>query len=464
MASGAGPLVPAPSEARDGGAAGALDYHVKYTQADRVLSVELTLAAGLGGRLEVDRAGASWVRGVAWSRGGGAFSPAKKDGATFVTGCGPAPCVVRYTYRLGEAAKAIDDVDTASDEREVVEAPPSTWLLVPSDAPQSTRARFHVETEPGVSFATGVYRSVSDPSAWEISLDDLQTSPYTVFGPLRRLDVTTPRAGLEVVVAPGALAASDAELRAWIENAARSVVGYFDGFPTPSALLVLLPGRGPWVGGGRSLAGGGATVLLRLGDTAKKHHLDEDWVLVHEMVHLGFPSVARKHTWAEEGLATYVEPIARVRAGLMSEADAWASLVQGLPNGLPKQGDKGLDRTPTWGRTYWGGALFYLLADVEIRRASQNARGLEHALRGILRAGGNNASRWPLTEALDVGDRACGVRVLRPLHARMGEAPMPVDLPALQRSLGVRVEPSGIRLDDRAELAHVRRAIMRGAP
>ena len=37
--------------------------------------------------------------------------------------------------------------------------------------------------------------------------------------------------------------------------------------------------------------------------------------MTHEMVHLAFPSVAREHHWIEEGITTYVEPIARAETG-----------------------------------------------------------------------------------------------------------------------------------------------------
>lgn len=40
--------------------------------------------------------------------------------------------------------------------------------------------------------------------------------------------------------------------------------------------------------------------------------------MTHEMVHLAFPSVPDQHHWIEEGLATYVEPIARARASEIS--------------------------------------------------------------------------------------------------------------------------------------------------
>ena len=94
--------------------------------------------------------------------------------------------------------------------------------------------------------------------------------------------------------------------------------------------------------------------------------------MTHEMVHLAFPSVPDEHHWIEEGIATYVEPIARAQVGDLSPEIVWRELVDGLPKGLPAPGDHGLDNTHTWGRTYWGGALFCLMADIEIHRRTNN--------------------------------------------------------------------------------------------
>jgi hypothetical protein len=183
-------------------------------------------------------------------------------------------------------------------------------------------------------------------------------------------------------------------------------------------------------------------------------------MMTHEMVHLAFPSVPDEHHWIEEGLATYVEPIARVRIGNMRAQNAWADVVRDLPQGLPEPGDRGLDHTPTWGRTYWGGALFCLLADVEIHRRTANANGLEDALRGILRAGGSISADWDLERALETGDRAIGVPVLQELYGQMKAAPHPVDLDQLWKQLGIERRGSTVVFHDDAPLAAVRKAIM----
>jgi hypothetical protein len=191
--------------------------------------------------------------------------------------------------------------------------------------------------------------------------------------------------------------------------------------------------------------------------------LQRDWVMTHEMVHLAFPHVSREHHWIEEGLATYVEPLARFGTGQVPAEHVWQDLVRGLPHGLPGAGDKGLDHTPTWGRTYWGGALFCLLADVEIRQRTANQRGLQDALRAIVAAGGTMAVSWPLTRALAVGDRAIGVPVLTELYERMKAIPVEVNLADLWQRLGVEARNDTVVLHENAPLATVRQAIMTAA-
>ena len=130
--------------------------------------------------------------------------------------------------------------------------------------------------------------------------------------------------------------------------------------------------------------------------------------------------------------------------------------------GEPQAGDHGLDNTHTWGRTYWGGALFSLLADVRIRQQTHNKQGLQDALRGILAAGGNITEDWEIERALAAGDKATGTTVLTDLYRQTRDLPSPVDLAALWKQLGIQRAPDGtIHFDPAAPLADVRVAITR---
>ncbi|MFT3764650.1 MAG: hypothetical protein QM820_03895 [Minicystis sp.] len=108
--------------------------------------------------------------------------------------------------------------------------------------------------------------------------------------------------------------------------------------------------------------------------------------------------------------------------------------------------------------------MFWLLGDIEIRKRTGNARSIDDALRAVSRAGGNVAERWDLDRALAIADEAAGAPTLRPLRARLGSAPVRVDLAALWRSLGVSLAGGRVVYDDGAPLAAIRKGIGARAP
>jgi hypothetical protein len=248
----------------------------------------------------------------------------------------------------------------------------------------------------------------------------------------------------------------------WIQNSARAVSKYYGTFTIKRAILRITPVDGHDVSNGYTNGWNGAIVTISLGRKATPADLAEDWQLTHEMLHLGFPNVPDRHHWLEEGIATYVEPIARCRVGLLTPERIWSDMVEGMPQGEPEAGDRGLDHTHTWGRTYWGGALFCLRADVEIRRRTGNRFGLEHALRAIREAGGTVESAWNIDRVIATGDGATGVPVLRELYDEMKAKPVKVDLPALWKELGVVQHGHTVNFDDHAPLSAIRRAITGG--
>jgi hypothetical protein len=265
---------------------------------------------------------------------------------------------------------------------------------------------------------------------------------------------------VKVEFAPGRLELPMTNVIGWVSTAAHAVTDYYGRFPVHEAHILIVPVEDrKGVLSGTSWGTRRTSTKIYLGQLTDDADLKNDWVMTHEMVHYAFPSMPREHHWIEEGIATYVEPIARLEAGEIRAAKFWGDLVEGLPYGLPGPGDQGLDHTRTWGRTYWGGAMFCLLADVQIRRATHDRYGLRDALRAIVDAGGNMETTWPLTHALEVGDRAVGVPVLMRLHSEMKAAPVAPDLRQLWGKLGVTIEGKTITFDDSAPWASVRRAI-----
>jgi hypothetical protein len=263
-------------------------------------------------------------------------------------------------------------------------------------------------------------------------------------------------AQIELQFAPGFDAGLRTEAQGWVRRCADAVAGYFGRFPLPRVELLLVPVAGDGVDSGISFAEPSPLVRIRLGRTASHERFADDWILVHEMIHLAVPRVPREQNWLHEGIATYVEAVARGRAGMVSAAEVWHSWVRRMPQGLPQDGDVGLDHTPSWGRTYWGGALFCLLADVRMREHGNPARGLQQALQGVLAAGGDFRVRWPLKRILATADAAVAQTTLTDLYEQMKDRAVDIDLDALWRDLGV----AATTLHDDAPLAAVRRAIL----
>ncbi|WP_263353415.1 hypothetical protein [Acidicapsa acidisoli] len=103
--------------------------------------------------------------------------------------------------------------------------------------------------------------------------------------------------------------------------------------------------------------------------------------------------------------------------------------------------------------------MFCLVADVEIRRATENRKGLQDALRAIVAARATINTESALPPILHIGDQATGTTVLSDLYQRWKDMPVSVDLDQLWEELGVRPRPNGIDFDDDAPLAQLRRAI-----
>jgi predicted metalloprotease with PDZ domain len=135
-----------------------------------------------------------------------------------------------------------------------------------------------------------------------------------------------------------------------------------------------------------------------------------------------------------------------------------------LPRGLPEAGDRGLDRTHTHGRIYWGGCLYWFLADIEIRKRTDGRKSLDDAIRAILDDGGDGSADWPIDRVIATGDRATGTTVLKELHDRMGDKPDKPDLDALWRDLGVVYRQGKVTFDDKAPLAAIREAMTKRTP
>ena len=245
----------------------------------------------------------------------------------------------------------------------------------------------------------------------------------------------------------------------WVKYAADAVTEYFGRFPVEHERVLVRPVEGrAGVFHGMTFGGHGASTRISAGEKTTQAQLDDDWTMTHELIHMAFPDLSGEsdaHHWMEEGMATYIEPVARAQIGRMTPERVWGDFVRDMP----QAGDQGLDGTPTWGRTYWGGAIFWLLADDRIREATHNRKGLQDAMRGILEAGGNITQDWSVERVVEVGDRATATTVLADLYREMKATAVRTDLNELWRRLGVQRKNGTATFDDGAPDAEIRKAV-----
>ncbi len=432
-------------------------YEVVASPRGQGLAIDAVFPAGTGTELSVGEGAEPFVRNVVVHEGTRKTSIRPTHDRWRIASCA-AGCRLSYVVALGEAARAHEDRGIARSHGDggAIESPPSSWLLRPLEAPPGIPFRFHVTSAPGEAFASGVFPVAGVADTYEGHSGGGFDLPYAAFGRIRRQPLAQGR--VEVALFPGPLRDEPAVI-AWIERSAKIVEAFYGRFPIPRVLVLVQPSAGKRVGFGTTMGSSGAAIEVPVGEDVTPEALREDWMLVHEMVHTALPDLSRTHHWLEEGLATYVEPLARTHAGLVTPDQMWRDWIVGMPQGQPAAGDEGLDRTRTWGRTYWGGALFCLAADVEIRERTGNRRSLVDAVRAIVAQGGNISVSWPIDKVLEVGDAATGVPVLRETYARMATHPETVDLARLWSRLGVRLERGKVIYDDTAPLAALRRAM-----
>jgi hypothetical protein len=438
-----------PSSPVTGAPRGNWSYELTASADGRELDVQATLPASAAA-LQVDDQAQSFVRDVEVREGAGWRAAGAKSSC-------PGGCVVRYRFLLGDAARAAADADIADAFGGALVSPASAWALHAGGA-RALSIRIHW-VGPG-TFLSGAppARDASD-AVFESNDVGLEDAPFSAFGSWRTRMIMVAGQTIAVGIAPSERAMDDDALAGWVRTSAEPLATYFGHLAAARPLVLVVPTEGSTLDG-ETLGGGGSSVLLRVGRSVTARDAHQSWVATHELVHANFPSFGFPHKWFEEGVATYVEPIARIRIGALSRDAMWIDLLENLPSGLPESGDQGLEKTHTWGRTYYGGALFCLTADVSIRQRTRGGKSLDDALRAIAAMGAGAAVQVDLAHALAIGDAATGTDVLQGLYRTLAAAPGTVDLAAQWRALGVSRRPDkGVAYDDGAPLAWIRRAI-----
>jgi hypothetical protein len=421
--------------------------------AEGTLNISARFLPPVSGCLTVDDAWAQYVIAPEVERPDGWHALGVR-GRCFDVPEDPGPTHIRYRFLLSAAASPNRRGD-AWERQGVLFSRPSVWLIRPAGERRGTFV-LNVTPPRSLMFAAGLE---TVDAHYQGRTDFIDRLPYSLLGPVRTRSIEKGGGRIKLALAPGDLAVSENEIASWAERAAEAVVAYMGVYPLPEVLVAVVPSGGNRVGYGSTWGYGGASIVISVGAHASRSDLLSDWELTHEMVHLTLPNLPRAQHWMEEGLATYVEPLARCRAGQLGVEEVWRENVTQLPLGLPHEGDRGLDVTQTWASTYWGGALYWFLVDLDLRERTHGRLGLADLLRGLHEEGADIRIEWGVEDLLKAAQRITGTDVLRERYRELALAPGRPDLDRIWSRLGVKLVGREVQFDDEAPGAPVRRAM-----
>jgi len=400
-------------------------------------------------RFQVERAGA-------WA----ALDPQKLEASECID-----DCKVRYVVDLAKVERSYDGVVAVGTSTFV--APTSAWLAHPSPMPHGSfditidgnRDAPHGAFESAV-FATGLRRTSDDASRFVLPTNDFAEGSFAAFGNLRHRSIDAALSSIEIVVVGDAtLTLSDDEIATWVREDAECVARLYQHFPVKRVSVFIVPIEGSkGVVFGKVLSLGGASIIVLAGTELPAKETHRDWVLVHEMVHLGFPTMYGVR-WLTEGLATYYEPVLRTRAGWHTREWLWDDFTQSMKRGIPPEGaELALEKRDTIDDAYWGGAVFVMMVDVGIRAATSNKKSFDDVLHAVLAQGGDATVVWTMAELTEAARKETGTTVFGDLVERYATKGERIDLARFFRDLGVARDPK-LELDDSAPLAAIRKSI-----
>jgi hypothetical protein len=341
-------------------------------------------------------------------------------------------------------------------------ASPNVWLYRPE------RRAKHVHAELTLHLPPGIQASLPWPqrgARYVLGSDAFRFDSYAAFGRFTPLHIEHRGVEVEVAALDGPLRLDAASTERWVRGVIDLASGMDGQFPTSRAQILLVP-AGAYaqpVVFGMVARGGAGSILLFVSSEADETALAGDWVLPHELSHLFLPFVRRQHAWLPEGLATYYQEVLRARAGVVSELDTLRDLAAALAS-AEQQGtgrtlaeeSTAMYETAAFRAVYWGGAAYFLMADVELRRRSEGAVSLDSVLHA-LRTSPRREEKFTDRTLLAHMDELAGMDVFVPLAEAALSRPFPDYAPLLE-ALGVDRQ-GGLQLDDTAPLAAIRRGI-----
>ncbi len=432
----------------------ALRYNVTYErEPEHALEVEVVLVSGAPRDFLFTQPGG--VKTVwAYKESGEAIElPVESDGFEVPRGTR----FLRYRFPLDSLVRRRGaDFFTGMPQGDARLLTGRTWLLRPRVTTPDMRVELSVQ---GVNALLPWRRGPG--GLYQLRGDDLVDSGFHGFGG-RRCEVVLSDVVLQVGILGEMTHMKDEQLCAWLRRTVEEVRTVRPAFPYPRVTVLVYPVRGRNSADifGMVMWSSPPSIALFVGQDTEPASFRDDWVAIHEMLHLTHPPFkpATSTRWITEGLATYYTELARARSGRLTPERAWHELLRGFEIGKSQASGRTtremVDESDPPG-IYWVGAYFALRLDVELRRATGNTRGLEHVLE-LLATQGSTTTMEAYSAAVD---SVAGRPLFEALLERELREPAFASLAGLLEALGVKTTSGGVKLQ-LAQDSMVREALL----
>lgn len=264
------------------------------------------------------------------------------------------------------------------------------------------------------------------------------------------------------------------DIKAWVDHATQSLRLVYGILPVENFITVIkTSNRGssvvPW---GEVNRNSPPEVLLVVNPRSNLKTLKADWTIYHEFSHLLIPFDAGDSRWFSEGLASYYQNITQARIGMFNEQTMWQKLYNGFERGNKQQNYRhqtldyvsdNIGTNRNYMRIYWSGALYWLQADIKLRKRAKNTNrpySLDMALKQLQSCCFDTYLSTP--EIVEKLDELSQSSIFSSLLAKFSASYAIPNYLQLLSDLGVEVRNSQVQLNSRAALSNLRADIYSG--
>jgi hypothetical protein len=373
------------------------------------------------------------------------------------------------TYSVDLQAAAGEYRNSPNLARQNIVVSPSYWLWRPELGEETV---IHIEFRLPNGVQVSVPWQPLDESGTRFELGRSPESAYApaIFGEFDQRDLSVPGATLRVSLLQTDQPMDNDAIMDWVQTAASGISFAYGRYPNPSPQVVVIPitssrSSSP-VPFGRVIRDGGETVELFVNPSQPMDAFYVDWTATHEFSHLMLPYLHSEYRWISEGFAQYYQNILLARTGAYSEHEAWQKIYAGLERGRKSRPDLSPNDAASgslWGarmKVYWSGAALALMADVALRERSDGRESLDTVLEQLQTCCLPSEIVWSGPEFYAQLDELAGEPVFMPLYRRYADTVGFPDTSEVFERLGLQVDGDEVSIEGRAELAHIREAMM----